>query len=158
MTERIVEQPSPSSFIAVIEEGETTITVSDTNVGVVAPGGGEERVVVIDTADEVVTVLATERITTDTPVTHVVTQYIVGPRGEQGPAGTGGGGSAAQSAIRVDATVPAAIYRAFAPTQSLEADSVWDHSKIVVGVGGAVSVLWASGKHPWADRDTLSYS
>lgn len=158
MTERIVEQPSISSFISVIDEGGVTVTVSNTDVGIVVPGGSEDRVVVVDSDSGLVAVLATERITTDTPVTSVITAYIVGPRGEQGPAGSGGGGGGAQSAIRIDATIPAAIYRAFAPPMSLETDSVWDHSKIVVGVGDAVSVLWASGKHPWADRASLAYS
>lgn len=157
MTDRIVEQPSNTSVVSVITDDGETAVVQGIDIGVSVPEATVERVVVVDSALAVIPVYATERIVTDTPRTSVVTEYLIGPRGEPGPPGSGGGGGS-QQAIRVEVITPSEIYRAFAPTLSDESDAVWDHSKITVAAGDAVSVLWASGKHPWADRASLAYS
>lgn len=158
MTDRIVEQPSNTSIVSVITDDGETAVVQGIDIGVSVPEATIERVVVVDSALAVIPVYATERVVTDTPRTSVVTEYLIGPRGEPGPPGSGGGGGGAQQAIRVDVVAPSEIYRAFAPTLSDESDAVWDHSKITVAAGDAVSVLWASGKHAWSDHASLNYS
>lgn len=157
MIDRIVEQPFNTSVVSVITDDGETAVVQGIDIGVSIPEATVERVVVVDSALAVIPVYATERIVTDTPRTSVVTEYLIGPRGEPGSPGSGGVGSS-QQAIRVEVITPSEIYRAFAPTLSNESDAVWDHSKIIVVAGDAVSVLWATGKHAWPDHASLSYS
>lgn len=84
------------------------------------------------------------------------------PFGDTVAGATGGVTEEPMFSKRVDSVSDTEMYKADAAVGSSESTGVWRISKVIFGIDGDVTVLWADGTDAftkvWADRLTYSYS
>ncbi len=84
------------------------------------------------------------------------------PFGDTIAGATGGVAEEPMFSKRIDSVSSSELYKAEAAVGASESSAAWRISKVIFGIDGDVTVLWADGTDAftkvWADRLTYSYT